>query len=328
MTQKISQKVSDLYPELYHYTNQKGLKGILESQSLWAIHYKNLNDGTELKRFVDTIKKPLSEKFEEACKKEFGLWNRKEKKRWEKCNNLNLQREVEEEAQYLIGVMQKAIGEGFFISSFCYHNRESYEWENGLLSQWRSYGKDGYAIVFDTKKLEEMMRLESEKFPENRTLIMANVIYENCTTDDREDFDYDSEKVMMHSLEFLIARTRGQINPDKSSIGETYEPFVKCVSRLKHPAFQEEKEIRIVCHSAKENGKNSGREIKSGCRENGTEFSYQEIFGFSDKKLPIKRIIIGPAKNQNELEKDLIQILKIKNLEIEITRSETPLIQH
>jgi hypothetical protein len=30
--------------ELYHYTGIHGLKGIVESQTLWATHYKYLND--------------------------------------------------------------------------------------------------------------------------------------------------------------------------------------------------------------------------------------------------------------------------------------------
>jgi hypothetical protein len=32
---------------LYHYTDQKGLLGILESKQLWATHYRYLNDTSE-----------------------------------------------------------------------------------------------------------------------------------------------------------------------------------------------------------------------------------------------------------------------------------------
>ncbi len=333
MTQKISQ-VSKLYPKLYHYTNQKGLEGILKSQSLWATHYKNLNDGTELKIFDNTIKKPLSEKFEKVFREAQNLHNRKVKKSWEKLNKLDLQKEVEKEAKYLLGVMRKAIGENFFINSFCYHDEGSYEQKNGLLSQWRSYGKEGYAIIFDTKKLWEMLSLEEEKFPKDRTFIMSNVIYEGFTEDDREDFDDDLEKILTHSTEFVKTKVRGKIDAARSSIGETYEPFVKCLSRLKHIAFKEEKEIRLVCHSSgkessdanEANCKKLGRETKSRSR-NGESILYQEIFGFPDKKLPIERIIIGPGKNQNDLEKGLLPFLKKENLKkIDITKSETPLI--
>ena len=37
-----------VHPELYHYTNLDGLKGILSTKSLWATHFANLNDSTEV----------------------------------------------------------------------------------------------------------------------------------------------------------------------------------------------------------------------------------------------------------------------------------------
>ena len=32
------------YRELYHYTTYTGLKGIVESNTLWAFHYSGMND--------------------------------------------------------------------------------------------------------------------------------------------------------------------------------------------------------------------------------------------------------------------------------------------
>ena len=34
---------------IYHYTSIQGLKGILESKSLWLTHYKFLNDPNEMR---------------------------------------------------------------------------------------------------------------------------------------------------------------------------------------------------------------------------------------------------------------------------------------
>jgi len=46
-----------------------------------------------------------------------------------------------------------------FIASFCSHaNDQSYEKENGLLSQWRGYGNDGgFCIIFDTAALVTLL---------------------------------------------------------------------------------------------------------------------------------------------------------------------------
>jgi len=42
------QTISQAQPKLlYHYTTQEGLLGILEKASIWATHYRYLNDASE-----------------------------------------------------------------------------------------------------------------------------------------------------------------------------------------------------------------------------------------------------------------------------------------
>jgi hypothetical protein len=36
------------HPHLYHYTTEAGLKGIVESNSLWATYFRDMNDATEI----------------------------------------------------------------------------------------------------------------------------------------------------------------------------------------------------------------------------------------------------------------------------------------
>jgi hypothetical protein len=36
------------HPELHHYTTFAGLKGIVESNTLWATHFLDLNDSREV----------------------------------------------------------------------------------------------------------------------------------------------------------------------------------------------------------------------------------------------------------------------------------------
>ena len=49
------QKTSEVYDKLYHYTTFDGLIGILQTQSLWATHYKFLNDFSEIILFRDKL---------------------------------------------------------------------------------------------------------------------------------------------------------------------------------------------------------------------------------------------------------------------------------
>ena len=46
--------------QLYLYTNNNGVKGIIESQQIWFTHHKHLNDPGEL-RFGMNVARSLSE---------------------------------------------------------------------------------------------------------------------------------------------------------------------------------------------------------------------------------------------------------------------------
>lgn len=52
--------VWEKHPLLYHYTTTSGLLGIWESQSLWATHFRSLNDTSEIhlmeRRLVDLVR--------------------------------------------------------------------------------------------------------------------------------------------------------------------------------------------------------------------------------------------------------------------------------
>jgi hypothetical protein len=49
------QKTSEVHKYLYHYTDVAGVCGILQNQSLWATHYQNLNDESEITLFVKEV---------------------------------------------------------------------------------------------------------------------------------------------------------------------------------------------------------------------------------------------------------------------------------
>lgn len=58
--------VYDDHPHLHHYTDLPGLMGILETQTLWATHYKSLNDFSEIKHMRTELEGRVSKMFEEA----------------------------------------------------------------------------------------------------------------------------------------------------------------------------------------------------------------------------------------------------------------------
>jgi len=108
-------------PSLHHYTNDVGLKGILEGGTLWLSDITKLNDPSEIKHgighAIDVIKE------------------------------LEAQNEIHPDvAEMFIGPL-KTTGCPFFVCSFS-------KLENDL-NQWRAYANDGcgYALEFDTGEL-------------------------------------------------------------------------------------------------------------------------------------------------------------------------------
>ena len=124
-----------------------------------------------------------------------------------------------------------------YVVSFCGH-KAVYERDNGLLSQWRAYGKDaGYAIVFDTKRLVALMKVECAKHiygPEH----MGNAIYEG----DEEGFKGEFQALIDVSRELVRDVFLGKM-PEFDPL---YLPFITGVSRYKHQGFREEQEVRIL----------------------------------------------------------------------------------
>jgi hypothetical protein len=112
---------------IYHYTNDSGLRGILESGQLWLTDIFNLNDPSELNHGIghalDILKRKASSGPKEA--KVFSEWF-----------DHALSGNVETSAHYFV----------------CCFSKTDHD-----LGQWRAYADDGrgYAIGFDADLLEQ-----------------------------------------------------------------------------------------------------------------------------------------------------------------------------
>jgi hypothetical protein len=215
-----------------------------------------------------------------------------------------------------------------YVVSFCGH-RGAYERDNGLLSQWRAYGKDvGYAIVFDTRKLTELMKAECAKHVYS-PCHMCDVVYEG----DKEGFRKEFQALSDGSRELLRAVFLGQ----DANFEPLYLPFIVGVSRYKHQGFREEQEVRMLMSPASEMDVEEARKKdkkswephrhktikKVRFRENFAPFI--SLFDDVAEHLPIVRIIIGPNPDKELRKERLIRFLAINNLRIDVSCSQTPL---
>ena len=154
--------------DLWHYTTAEGLKGILSDQTLWATDYRYLNDESEITYSKTIIHKMMLPKVTDKIKQICRV-NSEAKKIAALYGGVRNIADIEtrETIDILFKAMLNHPGSPQqipFVLSFCkVPENDSFKQGNGLLSQWRGYGKDGgYAIIFNTNELIKDFKKERE----------------------------------------------------------------------------------------------------------------------------------------------------------------------
>lgn len=132
--ERISDKKIEDITMLYHYTSIEGLKGILDSSSLWFTDGKFLNDSTEFIHGIEKIRK---------CAIDIKNKNN------DTINKKDIDNFFDTKVDLLIEKIGKKIENTFVLSASV---------NNDLLMLWSNYAKyAGYNIGIDFKKLKQMM---------------------------------------------------------------------------------------------------------------------------------------------------------------------------
>jgi len=238
---------------------------------------------------------------------------------------------VQYDTEVVVDAQYRATGDEIYILSFCGQHNNPKVNNNGLLSQWRGYGTGGgAALVFDTKKLEEILELEAKRFEYSAGLI-AYLIYSDDEQKLKEELSDELSIIADIIKQFFNHTNLSQEEEVDASKG--YIPFVKCISRYKHYGFGEENEVRVVAlpavidqellKLANANGATLKPEKERKFRKkNGQHIPYIELFNSIDIDLPIEQIIVGPHKEKETRAAALRVMLRKTN--IEITCSDIP----
>lgn len=304
------EKTSSIYPQLYHYTNTAGLYGILQSQNIWATHYKFLNDETEGELFKNKIREVISNSIFEA----YGeiLTSRKDKEDIEQ----KIQKEggwgelLSEETDAMIRALYDSIYKmgGVYVASFCGTHKDSAVNQDGLLSQWRAYGHDGgYAIEFDTKKIENIIFEEFEKSSFIHSSL-CDVVYDDDDRKFQEEIAPYMPRIKALAKDVAISAVDSEYIMNGTT-AEAYTGLVSCAHRYKHKGFKEEHEVRIIVQPEK------SKKVNFRDKEN-LKIPYIEIFKDKNLKLPIQKIIVGPHKDKIKRYESLKEMLRGKDVEV------------
>lgn len=297
--------------ELHHYTTWDGLCGIFTQSRLRATHHRYLNDRSEIEHFrdfmVDSIRSPLVEFY--RSRRRSGSPDERD---WISSQGGADIFGAKTAAAWISAIYQVTYGgeDGSIpfaephIVSFCSHAEDrSYERKNGLLSQWRGYGDDsGFAIVFDTQKLENILATK-ESVPYQYVFLRALQVEYN---DGLAKFKTQFKDLVDLFIGQSIKAATGQAPKFKT---EDFSAFLAASCRYKHRGFFEEREVRIVACPTTER-------LRDHLIEGGGHYPTQsepiktfhtkgpkpfvELFDHSGGpiELPVTRVIVGPAPDQ------------------------------
>jgi hypothetical protein len=312
----MSKPVVEEHKELVHYTSAAGLTGILSNQALWATHSSFLNDSTEITLFFD---RRLRRLMETAIRKELPT---------DSDDNIKgLTAEITESLRTVTLQFNQP-----YVASFC-SAKDDRTRNDGLLSQWRGYGKEGgYGIVFNTVGLQKLLEAESRDYWYQH-MEWGDVHYYQDTSDAASAAAEikEAEGTLQDAVRAFI----------KSHSVKALEPTFQSVASLsclyKHWGFHEEREVRIVAIPPNEalvtqeraTGEARPTRIPKSFVRNGCPVPYIELFGRGSNtgesdSLPITRVLIGPHP-QRELRRRAVEImLAARNNRAEVLISEIP----
>jgi Protein of unknown function (DUF2971) len=179
-------------------------------------------------------------------------------------------------------------------------NRARSEQANGLLSQWRGYGGNGrYALVFDTRQLDELLSREWRAHFWSMLSLDKVVYLEGSETLEKEFPD------LLKSFTTFMSKT---LNGESCADIDLFTPFSRAATLLKHHGFREEREVRIVAcpqseRALSDRGRRAellGRPPLKKVRGLSSSKNYVALFESLGATLPIKRIIVGPGAHKKE----------------------------
>lgn len=311
------------HPELFHYTDFNGLSGILESQQLWATHYEHLNDTTEVNHMKEYLVEILAEIFGRAVgeiRKNSLALDLRIRRFGGLLSVVRHEARSFVESMYQVGFTGRPDAAPLsppFICSFCSHASDNpYEKEHGLLSQWRSYGgQDGYALVFDSAELSKLLQRESDE-RSYAPLYIGDVIYNEGLHRFRAKFEGLALNMKEVMWQHHVVGQKAEF-PD-----DLIKDFLISATTFKHVGFKEEREVRIVACPTPYRLREATRAMDSNDNSNKkplvqihgrgalSNIRYIKLFEFQDpRRLPIRRIIVGPHREQEALKRRVLQLV-------------------
>ena len=272
---------------LYHYTTSNGLKGILDSRSIWCSHIRYFSDPKE---WVYGESKVIS-KIEDLLS-------------LEKDSN------IEELLKDLIMLIRSITNSFYDIYAACFC-------KNGnLLSQWRGYSNrgGGYSLGF-TFDSDTKFTYDFQKYPYIKLAALRKIIYDVDTQNDL--IDKALERLVDAGRKAInrILKTNNSLPPgflNQMAMGFANR-LAEVIVSIKEPVFSEEDEWRLIIFKSRVLDQDNKREINFW-EKSGELIPYlsASIYNKNEKELifPLNSIRIGPSLDSERVKHSLDLLIK------------------
>lgn len=248
---------------LFHYTNSAGMRGILESNRLWATNYRFLNDKSEISYGVTVLERVVQERL--------------------KATDDPIINEV------LSRILRTANAfEGMldcYVACFCERN--------DLLNQWRVYAATGggYALGFHTREIG----MRWGQLHPNQDLVLTKVIYEPAAQTALIEQVIDAAVTELRSLLDPTSTVESANTLIALCCQFVRSHVADYLLSFKHPAFSVESEWRLCLTP------DTSDEIQIRFRDGPygltpyVEIDPTPMAGVNTNKLPLASITHGPV---------------------------------
>lgn len=261
---------------VWHYTDAKGLVGILQSHEIWASSAGALNDTSELKYGYELLK---------------SVWNRRDS--FEPPLPVPC-------AQFVDAVLSSDLSTGMDNTTFIV----SASMDGDLLNQWQHYGRGGFALGLDPQQSLAPTVIRDGPLSVNDPAFLPGwkeVIY---APDQQEEWAWDMLTFTASCTPGSSADWRDHLPEWPRRISSCFLSLRSLICQFKNPNFAAEREARFVAGSAaigpiEQFREVAGRVLPYVALSRTTSYGAY-AFGQSER-LPIRAVRCGPSSDKNVL---------------------------
>ena len=257
---------------IYHYTTVSGLRGILQSNCVWASAAYYMNDSSEIEYGCELVRKELS------------VW------RTANDGNNSFAADVLRALDRIFSSPLSRISRTTttYVTCFCGNDN--------LLSQWRAYGQaGGYSLGFEVNRERSGLSIPGGFW----NLRLAKVVYNTWLQNARINSLLKQALLVLGDFSVDEVSQAKRQNMVVDAVLFIEELLLDEVVTFKNPAFREEKEWRLIVRPNVV--RRQGEQLET---QKGTDFKFRDQGGAlipylelrpEHGKLPLRSIRFGPT---------------------------------